>query len=143
MIFDVAQGHSVAKTKVEVYKHAGPCLGTTLWWVLRSVTNYLGATARNFIGDSLPSWSNRVEVFMKALGDDSEASHMFKRSIISDLRRADASGEKVKLSDAMRGNTDFSTPTFSLVILLATWAGKGPHGGSKWSVDHSVVRARV
>lgn len=58
-------------------------------------------------------------------------------------RRADAAGQKASLDVALRGGNDFSTTSVCLIILLATWAGRGPHKGSKWAVAHNVVRARA
>lgn len=126
----------------EVYWFSAPQSAQCCFWVLRWWVDFLGGCRKNFIGDSLPSWRNRCSVFSQFAPGLVAADDHFRTSQLSNYRRADSKGASSSWADAMRPDSDFSCNSFGLLILLASWGGKGVHKSSKWALPHDVVQHR-
>lgn len=141
--FDIAGAGSSSRLSIEVYEFGLARGGHTLFFVLRWLTSFLGATRKNFVGDSLPSWRNRVAYFLDFAPFAADEDAQFRESHLSKVKKFDAKGEPVPLSIYEDGaGTEFAASPFAVTILLVSWAAKGPRKTSTWSVDHAIVMAR-
>ena len=127
----------------EVYHYRfAPTAPSGVYWVLRWMVDFIGGgKGKNFVGDSLLYWTNWVS-FYDAMGCEADASSRLKRSAWSVCNQADTHGEATNGDIPFKADLEFSCTSFALVVLLGSWAGKGPHNSSKWHVAHSVVQKR-
>ena len=100
---------------------------------------------RNFIGQSVHAWRQRVRDLLPQ-GRCDEADEHFLDSSWSSVKQLAAqasttasSGEHRLQSGAAR---DFSCSTFALVALCSHWAQKGPRKGSKWNLKPQAFQTR-
>ena len=122
----VAVSFGPFKSEVYIKDHV-----PSVYWVLRWLIDFLGSnSAKNFIGMSVGVWRNRVAEFVPvdADGNNQEVEHILNSSW-SVLQREKQNVEKSELNCE-----DFSASTFAFLVLVSTWASKGPRAGSKWNL---------
>ena len=148
-----------ATFKTEVYLYDNPILSA--FWVLRWAISYLGGNkSRNFIGQSSPTWRNKVEEGLDLLESDDTGepeNHLLssswstlhstrypaKRKAAEDLEDAEEAVDcKAEMETPEVPIQDFCISTFGLLFLLTGWCAKGARSNSTWNLEAAEFRAR-
>lgn len=120
--------------------------GLRVFWVLRWIVDFLGsASAKNFLGISVPNWRARVASELDHLNQsDDAASHILDSSWSTmKQREGEAVDSTHKQVDSAVDCQDFCISNFGILLLLVRWAHKGPRQNSSWKLSATDFKARA
>ena len=128
--------------QTEVFHFAMPQVNHySVFWVLRWLVFYLGGHPNsNFLGDSIGSWSNKLQVYLAMLcssGEEVAPSH-FNKSLEAEQALVRSRREDTLENRAM----EFCCSSFALVALLGTWAGRGFNQKASWTEPRDMVQLK-
>ena len=122
---------------IEAYLYSvQPTVAGCVRWVIRWAAAQCGKLERwaNFVGDSFPTFKNKVEYFLRPYDRDEHAH--FVDSTRAMAARARANSQPVDIALAFTSATSHSCSTYALLCMVSDWASRPNSGRRLGKVDN-------